>query len=309
MLQQGGYLRRGRASTVEHKPGSDRFDPVTEADRQAERVLRTMIHERYPDHGVLGEEFGLTQEQAAWRWVLDPIDGTRSFISGVPLWGTLIALCYNGEPVLGCADHPALSERYLAAGAQAQRISRDGRQTLRTRHCASLSHATLLCTDPAVFAAGLERTSYERLYAQVRLVRHGTDCFGYCLLAGGQVDVVLEAGLEIYDVAALVPIVPTTLRVFDSRDRVTSFVRAYQGGKKSLVSATLTVRIVDSGGKDVFHATESLGAERFAAARGADVLRELPLGDCAPGPHLLTFEVRLGNGGASARRDVRFSVR
>ena len=196
-----------RAGTVEHKPGSDRFDPVTEADRQAERVMRTMIHERYPDHGVLGEEHGLTQEQAAWRWVLDPIDGTRSFISGVPLWGTLIALCYNGEPVLGCADHPALSERYLAAGAQAQRISRDGRQTLRTRHCASLSQATLLCTDPAVFAAGLERTSYERLYAQVRLVRHGTDCFGYCLLAGGQVDVVLEAGLEIYDVAALVPIV------------------------------------------------------------------------------------------------------
>jgi len=109
--------------------------------------------------------------------------------------------------------------------------------------------------------------------------------------------------------AALMPIVPTTLRVFDVHDQVTSFLRVYQGGRRPLVTATLTVRIVDAGDKEVFHSTESIGAERFGVGRGADALRELPLGDCAPGPHLLTFEVRLGNSGASARRDVRFTVR
>ena len=109
--------------------------------------------------------------------------------------------------------------------------------------------------------------------------------------------------------AALLPIVPTTLRVFDVRDRVTSFLRIYQGGKKPLLTATLTVRIVDAADRQVFQATETFGADRFTGTRAADALREIPLTDCEPGPHLLTFEARLGSGGASARRDVRFSVR
>ena len=121
---------------------------------EAEQAMRALIGARYPGHGIAGEEFAAVHPQAPWRWVLDPIDGTRSFIAGVPLWGTLIALWHEGRPVLGCVDHPALGERYLAVAGSATLHARDGTQVLRTRRCASLAQAVAFATDSKLLATG-----------------------------------------------------------------------------------------------------------------------------------------------------------
>lgn len=187
--------------------GGAPFDPVTEADRAAEVVLRNMIREAFPTHGILGEEFGSERLDAECVWVLDPIDGTRAFIAGLPTWGTLIGLTHNGSAVRGLMHQPFLGERFVGDGATATLRGPRGDRTLRTRRCGTLGEAILATTDPRLFEAGEEAERYRAVEAKVRLARYGTDCYAYCMLAAGQIDLVVEAGLKPYDIVALIPIV------------------------------------------------------------------------------------------------------
>jgi histidinol phosphatase-like enzyme (inositol monophosphatase family) len=178
------------------------FDPVTAADRDAEAAMRALIAERYPDHGVYGEEHG-----AAWgrrfTWVLDPIDGTRSFIAGFPTWGTLIALADHGRPVLGIMDQPVTGERFVG-GPDGAFL---GARRLRVRPCATLADAVLYSTTPDMFAAEADWRAFQRVERQVKLRRWGGDCYAYCMLAHGLLDVIVEAAMQPYDIQALIPVV------------------------------------------------------------------------------------------------------
>ncbi|WP_306258119.1 histidinol-phosphatase [Pararhizobium sp. IMCC21322] len=188
---------------------SGAFDPVTIADKNAEAALRRLINQRFPDHGILGEEYGAENIQAEFVWVLDPIDGTRLFVSGLPLWGTLIALCHNGEPILGAMIQPVLGEIFVGAGGHAwlaDMKSKAAPKVLATRQHKTLGQATLFTTDPALLI-GTERTRYDQLEQKCQLYRYGADCYGYAMVASGFADLDVEAGLQIYDIAALIPII------------------------------------------------------------------------------------------------------
>lgn len=182
------------------------FDPVTEADREAEQAIRALIRAEFPQHGMLGEEFGAENADAEYVWVIDPIDGTRSFISGVPLWGTLVGLNRNGDAIAGMMSQPFTGELFYANETGAHYEGRGSSLRLQTRQTVSVADATLCTTTPALFRDGL-RLSFDRLENACRLSRYGTDCYGYCMLAAGQVDLVVEIGLQPYDIVALVPII------------------------------------------------------------------------------------------------------
>lgn len=200
------YFRKPLA--VANKAGKGAFDPVTEADRAAERAIRRAVEARWPDHGVIGEELGALRANARFRWVVDPIDGTRAFITGAPLWGTLIGLLDGEEVRLGLMDQPFTGERFWSgARASYMRAGASKARRLRTRACARLSEAILSTTHPDLFAAGAETDAFARLKARVRMTRYGGDCYAYCLLAAGHIDLVVEAGLKPYDVVALIPII------------------------------------------------------------------------------------------------------
>jgi histidinol phosphatase-like enzyme (inositol monophosphatase family) len=177
---------------------------VTVADREAEAAMREVIGAVYPHHGVLGEEHGRERLDAEFVWVLDPIDGTKSFITGRPLFGTLIALAHRGRPVLGLIDQTILQERWvgLAGGASVW----NGRP-IRVRPCPRLEDAVLYATSPTMFREGAEREGFARAQARARLPMFGGDCYAYGLLAMGFADVVVEAGLAPYDFMALVPVI------------------------------------------------------------------------------------------------------
>ena len=193
---------------VDNKASAGAFDPVTKADRAAERAIVRAIRSRAPDHGVVGEEFGAKQEGAAFQWVIDPIDGTRSFITGTPMWGTLIGLLHEGAPVLGLMDQPFTGERFWSAQGAAHTHDASGKtRRIRTRACARVSDAIMMTTSPDLFARGAEADGFNRVKGEVRMTRYGGDCYAYCLLASGFVDLVVEAGLKSYDVVALIPIV------------------------------------------------------------------------------------------------------
>ena len=177
--------------------------PVTAADRAAEETMRALIEERFPEHGILGEEFGRVREDAEFVWSLDPIDGTKSFISGVPLFGTLIALTRGGRSILGVIDQPILRERWV--GAVGRPTTLNG-AAIRCRACPVLAAATLFATTPDMFK-GEDAASFARVSDKVKLTRFGADCYAYGLVATGFVDLVLEASLEPYDFCAMVPIV------------------------------------------------------------------------------------------------------
>lgn len=187
---------------VDNKLGEDGFDPVTQGDQGAERAIRALIEEAYPDHDIFGEEYGRTNKGSDFEWVLDPIDGTRAFISGLPTWGTLIALKYKGEPVIGVIDQPYIRERYLGWTTGA---SLNG-TPIRTRACPELSSATLSTTDQNLFTAA-ERPLYDTILDRSRLVRYGLDCYAYAIVAAGHMDVVIESGLKPYDMMALIPVI------------------------------------------------------------------------------------------------------
>lgn len=192
---------------VENKAAGAAYDPVTRADRDAEAVIRAGIRARHPTHGILGEEHGHEPGEGPWTWVIDPIDGTRAFVTGVPLWGTLIALFDGARPLLGVVDQPFLGERFVGSRLGAQLRSRAGARTLQTRPCARLEDAAVACTTPEIFTDPGERAAFDGLAARARLVRYGGDCYAYCVLALGFFDLVVESSLKPYDIQALVPII------------------------------------------------------------------------------------------------------
>jgi myo-inositol-1(or 4)-monophosphatase len=196
-----------QAPAVENKAGAGDFDPVTAADRGAEAAMRAMIAEAYPEHGILGEEQGEEPARGAGRWVLDPIDGTRAFVCGVPLWGTLIGFEAAGRARIGIADQPYIGERFAGWPGGAEVTGPRGRVPLRVSDCRALATARLGTTAPDLFAAGAEQAGFDRVRAKVRLIRLGGDCYFYALLAAGHLDIVVEAGLKPFDIVALIPII------------------------------------------------------------------------------------------------------
>ncbi|MGY3439290.1 MULTISPECIES: histidinol-phosphatase [unclassified Marinovum] len=182
------------------------FDPVTVADRAAETAMRAVLAEMRPDDGILGEEFGATEGRSGLTWVLDPIDGTRGFISGTPTWGVLIALSNADGPMLGIIDQPYIGERFRGGFGTARMDGPQGGRDLRTRQTKTLDKALLFTTFPEVGSAE-ERAGFERVAAEVQLTRFGMDCYAYALLAAGQVDLVIEAGLNAYDIQAPIAVI------------------------------------------------------------------------------------------------------
>jgi inositol-phosphate phosphatase / L-galactose 1-phosphate phosphatase / histidinol-phosphatase len=178
--------------------------PVTVADREAEARMREIIAAAYPDHGILGEEYGSQRPEAEFVWVLDPIDGTKSFITGRPLFGTLIALAHAGRPVLGLIDQSILRERWV--GVTGAPSVWNGRP-IRVRPCPDIADAVLFATSPAMFRAGTEAEGFARVQASVRLPMFGGDCYAYGLLAMGFADLIVETSLAPYDFMALVPVI------------------------------------------------------------------------------------------------------
>ena len=185
---------------------SSGFDPVTEGDRAAEVAIRALIEEHFPDHGILGEEHGNVGLDREYVWVIDPIDGTRAFISGVPVWGTLIGLQRNGRAVMGMIDQPFTGESYFADANGSIYNGPEGERRLQVRDCGALANAILFTTSPHLFA-GVEMEKYREIESQVRLFRYGTDCYAYALLAAGHVDLVIENGLKPYDVGGIIPVI------------------------------------------------------------------------------------------------------
>lgn len=178
--------------------------PVTIADREAEAAIRALIEAHYPDHGIFGEEYGQVRTDARYVWVLDPIDGTRAFISGLPTFGTLIALADRGQPVLGVLDQPILKERWL--GALGHGTTFNG-TPVRARDCGGLRHASLYTTSPDLFNTEARREAFYRLHGHVAMPRYGGDCYSTGLIASGCVDLHVECGLQPYDYMALAPII------------------------------------------------------------------------------------------------------
>lgn len=177
--------------------------PVTEADRNAEIRIREMIRTRYPDHGIQGEEFGIENDDAEYVWVIDPIDGTKSFITGCPLFGTLIALLHRGIPLVGLIHQPIISQTCLGNGAT---TTLNGKP-VRVRHTGNLAAATLLLTDFANLGKYQDRTSFDRLVSEAALTRTWGDCYGYLLVASGFADIMLDPVVKDWDKLALIPVV------------------------------------------------------------------------------------------------------
>jgi histidinol-phosphatase len=206
MLTEAGEiaLRWFRSELVADDKGGDRgYDPVTIADRDIEQALRARITAAFPDHEVVGEEAGSSGPAGRYRWLIDPIDGTKAFVTGSPLWGTLLGLLDGGRPVAGWIHQPYLEETFVGlAGHGAWMDRRGSRQPLRTRHGVALDDAVVYCTTPTMFTDPDERALFEAVSRRARLVRYGGDCYSYAQLAMGHVDVVIDTGLQPYDIVA-----------------------------------------------------------------------------------------------------------
>jgi myo-inositol-1(or 4)-monophosphatase len=209
--------------------------PVTEADRAAERALRGFLAERFPAHGIMGEEYGTERGGAEWLWVLDPIDGTRAFLTGRPLFGTLIGLLHRGVPVLGLIDQPVTGERWLGVAGEGTSFTSPLGGTARTRPCAALAEAELAVTSPDIFDEALT-PRFERVRRTARRVTWGGDCYAYGLVALGLVDAVVEATLKPWDWAALVPVIE------GAGGRMTDWA----GGRLTLESAGEVIAVGDA---------------------------------------------------------------
>ncbi len=185
---------------------SDGFDPVTEADRAAERAMRSILARHRPKDGILGEEFGQVDGSSGRMWVLDPIDGTRGFVSGTPTWGVLIALSTPDGPIMGVVDQPYIGERFVGGSDVARLTGPLGTSPLKTRATQALEQATLFTTFPEV-GTPKDRAGFEAVSDRVQLTRYGMDCYAYALLAAGQADLVIEAGLNAYDIQAPIAVI------------------------------------------------------------------------------------------------------
>lgn len=204
-----------RVATLAHfrKPGlsaetkeSQRFDPVTVADRLSEERMRAVLARRRPDDSILGEEFGPVAGTSGLTWVLDPIDGTRGYLSGTPTWGVLISVRDEAGPLYGLIDQPYIKERFEGGLGIARVVGPTGENPLRARAARPLSDAILFSTFPEVGTLE-EGAAFRRVSGQAKLVRYGTDCYAYALVAAGQIDLVIEAGLQAYDVQAPIAVI------------------------------------------------------------------------------------------------------
>lgn len=205
------YFRSGGLGVNDKSDADDAYDPVTLADREIERAMRAILAAERPDDGILGEEYDDVPSRSGITWVLDPIDGTRAFLCGLPNWGVLIAVNDGTRPVIGIMDQPFTGERFTGiatADTHTATLTQHAEQrALSTGKTTDLSDALLCCTDPSMFKGAPERASFDRLSAHARLTRFGTDCYGYALLAMGQVDLVVESSLKPYDIQALMPLI------------------------------------------------------------------------------------------------------
>lgn len=195
---------------VENKAGGSDFDPVTNADKDAEAALRELIIAAYPEDAIIGEEFADRPGASGYSWTLDPIDGTRGFVAGIPVWSTLIAVSHHDMPLIGIIDLPAMGragERYIGMPGRAICEDADGTRTLTARKCPSMNDIILGCTEPlAMFTQG-ERASYEMIRRTARFSRLGLDAYGYAMVAAGRMDMIIEASLKPCDVRALIPVI------------------------------------------------------------------------------------------------------
>lgn len=192
---------------IEDKGGARGFDPVTEADRAAEAVIRNAVQKRYPDHGIEGEEHGRQPGSSRYTWVIDPIDGTRSFIIGHLHWATLVALNDGVRPIVGVAHQPYVGESFVAANGRAEWRRGNERRGLRVRRCRRIEDAVVATTDPRHFGSERQLAAYGAVTTGARLVRFGGDCYCYTQVAMGLVDIVIETGLQSYDIQALIPLI------------------------------------------------------------------------------------------------------
>jgi histidinol phosphatase-like enzyme (inositol monophosphatase family) len=192
---------------LENKAGGGAFDPVTQADRAGEAAIRGLISKRFPEHGVIGEEYGEDRPDAECVWVLDPIDGTRAFVAGLPVWTTLIGLRVEGVPVLGSIGQPYVGELYLGHAGGAWLMSRGNSRPLRVRRGVSLDQAVIASTDPDECFNTTERLAWRQVRAAVRLARMGCDAYAYAQVAAGTIDLVLECGLKCWDIDAAIPLI------------------------------------------------------------------------------------------------------
>jgi myo-inositol-1(or 4)-monophosphatase len=182
------------------------FDPVTLADRGAEAAIREWLAGHYPAHGILGEEDAPVNPDAAWRWIIDPVDGTRAFISGLPTWGTLIGLMHEGEPVAGVMHQPFTDEIFLNAGSGSKYMRAGDISMLRTSPIEALPQATAMTTSPDIFPDA-DKPLWQKMLGASRLVRYGCDCYAYAMLAAGHIEIVMESCLHVYDIAPLIPVI------------------------------------------------------------------------------------------------------
>jgi myo-inositol-1(or 4)-monophosphatase len=193
-----------RSFTIENKDSTG-FDPVTSADRAIERVLRANITERYPDHGIVAEEEGERVARSEYTWFIDPIDGTRAFMTGSPLWGTLVGLTHRGQPLFGLLAQPVLEEIFFGGPSGSWLIKSDRRERLKARHCTALASAVLTATHPSMFV-GSSENAFRALARRCLFHRFGGDCYNYAMLAAGFVDIVVEGQLKPFDIVPLIPV-------------------------------------------------------------------------------------------------------
>ncbi|ODT32125.1 MAG: histidinol-phosphatase [Kaistia sp. SCN 65-12] len=239
-------LPRFRKQSAVANKEQDSFDPVTEADREAERAIRALINAEFPGHGILGEEHGAENMASRHVWVIDPIDGTRAYISGLPVWGTLVGLTVDGDAVAGMMSQPFTGELFYANRSGSHYEGPGGARKLATRKTTRLADATLFTTTPALFKAREARERYNGLEARVQLPRYGIDCYAYAMLASGSVDVVVDPDLKPYDIVGLIPVIEQA------------------GG----VITTFDGRPAENGGDIVAAATPELHEAAMAALRG-----------------------------------------
>ena len=183
----------------------DKFNPVTIADTSVQNFINSSINKKYPDHSIIGEESCLLQN-SEYEWCIDPIDGTKSFISGFPTWGTLISLSINEKIVLGIADFPALNERYVGYDKVSYKLINNRKKILKVKSN-SLSKSILSTTSTYAFKNKIDKNIFEKISKKVKNIHLGGDCYQYCLLADGYIDIVMESGLNSYDIRALIPII------------------------------------------------------------------------------------------------------
>lgn len=237
------HFRQGGLGTVSKEV--DSYDPVTVADRAAERAMRAVLADLRPDDAILGEEEGAQAGSTGLTWVLDPIDGTRGFVSGTPTWGVLIALCDADGPIYGIIDQPYISERFEGGFGRARVVGPLGEAALGVSPSSGLAEATLFTTFPEVGTLA-EQRAFEAVRDRVQLTRYGCDCYAYALLAAGQIDLVIEAGLQSYDIAAPIAVVQAAGGV----------VTDWDGGP------------IHEGGRAIAAASPALHAEALALMRG-----------------------------------------